>query len=172
MKLRVGQQIEPFIVKTIHGAQQTVPDPVRKLTHLQFRRFSGCPICNFHLRTFIKSADQLNAADIQEVVLFHSTATEMSKFQNDIPFVTVADPEKALYKKFGVDKSLLATLHPRALWAGIRGAILGKVGLKVENGPFGLPADILINREGIVVAVKYGAHAYDQWTVDELLTIA
>ncbi|MET4781484.1 hypothetical protein [Glaciihabitans sp. UYNi722] len=32
-------------------------------------------------------------------------------------------------------------------------------------------ADILVNSDGIVVAVKYGAHAGDQWSVDELLEI-
>ncbi|PRC90733.1 peroxiredoxin-like family protein [Solimicrobium silvestre] len=172
MKVRIGQKINSFTVETINGEQQMVPDPSRKFTHLQFRRFAGCPICNYHLHTFTKSAEQLKAADIQEIILFHSSATEMRKFQHDIPFATVADPEKTLYKKFGVDKSLFATMHPKPLWAGIRGMVLGKVGLKVENGPLGLPADILINQEGIVVAFKYGTHAYDQWEVNELLKIA
>jgi hypothetical protein len=35
-----------------------------------------------------------------------------------------------------------------------------------------LPADFLISRDGRVLARKYGAHAYDQWSVDELLTLA
>lgn len=84
----------------------------------------------------------------------------------------VTDDKKLFYKKFGVDKSLLATTHPSALWACLRGIVLGKMGLKVENGPFGLPADILINQQGLVVAVKYGKHAYDQWELDELLKMA
>jgi hypothetical protein len=49
---------------------------------------------------------------------------------------------------------------------------LGKMGVKIENGPLGLPADILIDRTGAVVAVKYGTHAYDQWEVLELLSYA
>jgi hypothetical protein len=33
----------------------------------------------------------------------------------------------------------------------------------------GLPADFLIAPDGRITALKYGRHAYDQWTIDELL---
>jgi hypothetical protein len=36
----------------------------------------------------------------------------------------------------------------------------------------GLPADFLIGTDGRVLAKKYGKHAYDQWSVDELLAHA
>ena len=36
----------------------------------------------------------------------------------------------------------------------------------------GLPADFRVNNEGRVLACKYGEHAYDQWSVDELLSLA
>jgi hypothetical protein len=39
------------------------------------------------------------------------------------------------------------------------------------KGGLGLPADVLIDADGRVVAVKYGEHAYDQWSVDELLAL-
>jgi hypothetical protein len=40
------------------------------------------------------------------------------------------------------------------------------------NGRLGLPADFLIAGDGRLVAVKYGSHAFDQWTVDDLLDLA
>lgn len=88
-----------------------------------------------------------------------------------MPFATVADLEKHYYKKFGVETSWLASLHPKALWAAIQGISIGMIGTKMENGPVGLPADILIDREGTVLAVKYGTHADDQWEVQELLSL-
>ena len=42
----------------------------------------------------------------------------------------------------------------------------------MTGGPFGLPAEMLIEPFGRVKAVKYGSHAYDQWSVDELLSLA
>jgi hypothetical protein len=43
---------------------------------------------------------------------------------------------------------------------------------KPTNGNLGLPAEMLISPAGYVTTVKYGQHAYDQWSVDELLAIA
>jgi peroxiredoxin len=171
MKVKVGEKIQPFTLVTIKGEALTVPDPARKFTHLQFRRFAGCPICNFHLHTFSKSAGTLDAAEIREIILFHSSVAEMKKYQNDIPFATVADPQKKLYKRFGVETSWRASLHPKALWAAVKGMLLGKMGVKMENGPLGLPADILLDQSGTVVAVKYGTHAYDHWEIPDLLAI-
>ncbi|MGW7379091.1 hypothetical protein [Streptomyces sp. NPDC054794] len=41
-----------------------------------------------------------------------------------------------------------------------------------HGGRLGLPADFLIAPDGCVLAAKYGEHAYDQWSVDELLGLA
>ena len=43
--------------------------------------------------------------------------------------------------------------------------------IRPNGGELGLPADLLLDQTGIVVAAKYGARASDQWTVDELLLI-
>ena len=48
----------------------------------------------------------------------------------------------------------------------------GRFYKRAENGITGLPADVLIDARGTVVAVKYGGHADDHWEVDELLALA
>jgi hypothetical protein len=42
----------------------------------------------------------------------------------------------------------------------------------IGGGPLGLPAEFLIAPSGQIKAVKYGTHAYDQWSVDELIALA
>jgi hypothetical protein len=44
-----------------------------------------------------------------------------------------------------------------------------KIPMMPGGGGLGLPADFLVASDGSVGEVNYGAHAYDQWTVDELL---
>jgi hypothetical protein len=44
--------------------------------------------------------------------------------------------------------------------------------LAMTGGPTGLPAEFLIAADGPIEAVKYGRHAYDQWSVEELLELA
>ncbi len=103
----------------------------------------------------------------------------MRQYEADLPFAVVGDAEKALYREFGVEAAPRALADPR-----VYGAILKAVGFAVaetvrkrrvvanatpHGGRLGLPADFLIAPDGRVMAAKYGTHADDQWSVDEVL---
>lgn len=163
--------------RSITGEPVPVPDPQR-LVHLQFRRFAGCPICNLHLQSFVARHDELDRASVREVVFFHSPADELAAHTADLPFATVADPDKVVYRRFGVEAGARALLDPRSWPAILRGGVLTTVGrfrapaLRQPGGRLGLPADFLIAPDGTVLAAKYGRHADDQWSVDEVLSHA
>jgi hypothetical protein len=57
---------------TVDNDAIPVRDPTLS-THLQFRRFAGCPICSLHLQSVAARHREIAAAGIREVVLFHST---------------------------------------------------------------------------------------------------
>jgi peroxiredoxin len=173
-KVEVGDVVAAHELSDIHDEPVRIPNPER-LVHLQFRRFAGCPICNLHMRSISRRHGEIVAAGVQEVVVFHSSADAMREFQADMPFKTIADPGKELYREFGVGASPKAVLNPRAWSAAARGmkgraSLRGAAGLSENH--LGLPADFLIGSEGRVLAVKYGSHADDQWSVDELLDLA
>lgn len=173
MKLQLGSTLPPMSLRTIQGKPVPVPDPAMRYVHLQFRRFAGCPVCNFHLHSLSRRSVEINAAGIREVVFFHSSAQEMLNYQAQLPFDCIADPGKKHYRQFGVETSWLAPFHPAVLWAGLRGILrTGKLYKKAENGVLGLPADFLIGPQGQVKALHYGTHAYDNWDADELLRLA
>lgn len=171
--LNVGDKVAPRTLISIDGAEVSIPAP-EMTVHLQFRRFAGCPICNLHIRETARRHQEIAAAGVREVVLFHSAAEQLRRYQADLPFAVVADPDRAVYAEFGVESSPFAVLHPRAFVAAARG--LRFTGLKGALSPgedhAGRPADFLIDPDGTVRARKYGAHADDQWSVDELLALA
>jgi peroxiredoxin len=180
-RLEPGATVAPHQLVAMSGEAVSIPDS-GQLVHLELRRFAGCPICNLHLRSVVQRKDELAAAGIKEVVVFHSTEAELRKYQAELPVTVIADPEKKLYAEFGVETSPRAVLNPRA-WPGVfRGlgrtigaAVKGKEKLppiNPQNGSLGLPGDFLIASDGHVIASKYGAHAFDQWTVDEVLGLA
>jgi peroxiredoxin len=181
-RLSVGDRFPQLELTGVLDEPIAVPDPGGALTHLQFRRFAGCPICNLHLRSITARLDEIAAAGIREVVVFHSTPAELRKYERDLPFSVVGDPERKLYRRFGVEASARSILRPgawRALptgwWHALRTAISKRrapMPANPTNGNLGLPADVLIDADGNVVAVKYGKHAYDQWSVDDLLAMA
>lgn len=172
-QLRAGDRVPTRTLRNIHGAEVPIPDARSPWTHLQFRRFAGCPICNLHLQTFVARSDEIAKAGIREVVVFHSPDASLLPFQGRFPFDVVGDPEKKLYAQFGVETSIYSLLNP-GTWPAIRAgrALADQPESEPEGGVLGLPADLLIAPDGTVAASHYGRHAYDQWSVDEILALA
>jgi len=165
---------------TIHSERIRVPDRELKV-HLQFRRFAGCPVCNLHLHSIVQRHGEIQEASIREVVVFHTNAEVLLQHAGDFPFDVIADPEKRLYAEFGVESGPQALLDPRAWIPILRGVIRSLRDLfrgrpmpstNPHGGRLGLPADFLIAPDGRVLARKYGLHAYDQWSVDEILALS
>lgn len=168
-----GQLLSPFRIRNIHGSEVSIPGP-EPWTHLQFRRFAGCPICNLHLQSIIARHQDIKEAGIREVVIFHSSDAELLPYQGHFPFDVVGDPTKTLYRKYGVESSIFAFLSLKAWAASLKGNLRKdkpKQKGMPNGGIAGLPADFLIASDGTVRAVHYGTHAYDQWTVNELLQL-
>lgn len=150
-------------------------------THLQFRRFAGCPICHLHLCSYAHRHQEVADAGIIEVLLFDSPDDELRGYQSLLPFAVMADRDWVLYRDFGLETGLRAAADPRAWWDAIRG---GTAALLHRNNPdcagvgrthgrthLGLPADFLIDPDGTMVAAHYGHDADDQWSVDQLLDV-
>lgn len=172
-KIVAGQYLPKLDLTNIHGQQVSVPAE-GTWTHLQFRRFAGCPICNVHLQTFIARYDEIVSEGIAEVVVFHSSDAELLPYQGQFPFDVIGDPKKVLYKQFGVEASISAFFSLKAWGASMRGLAIRdkpKMVMMPEGGPTGLPADFLVAPDGSVGAVHYGTHAYDQWSVDDMLKL-
>jgi len=179
-RIAIGTRIVPLELTTVSGVPAPLPCPGR-LTHLQFRRFAGCPVCDLHLASFRRRHAEIMDAEIAEVVVFHSPAAALQAYSDELPFALIADPEKRLYRRFGVEQSPRALLDPRA-WPFILGGVVRSLvrivrgrqpmpPISPEGGSLGLPADFLIAPDGTLVACHYGAHAYDQWSVDTLLAL-
>jgi len=172
--ISAGDKLDARTVTNLDGESVPIPDPNHRL-HLQFRRHAGCPVCNTHLRSVTQRLDEIKAAGIREVVFFHSAADLLRKHQEELPYDVIPDPERRSYGEFGVERSWRAILTPKILasvgtgFAQQRGK--GTLGTLTESH-LGMPADFLIDTDGTVLAVKYGEHAADQWSVDELLALA
>ena len=188
-RIRPGAVIKGRVFTAVDGAEVAVPDPAG-LTHLQFRRFAGCPICNLHLRSLVRREKELVASGVREVAFFHAPPDELRRYVADVPFALVGDPEKLTYREFGVEAAPRALLDPR-VWPTILHSVAVSLREVLRRGKpmppsrtphaarrtphggrTGLPADFLIGPDGTVLAAKYGAHAGDQWSADEVLRLA
>src|SRR5215472_10488575 len=124
-----GSVIPARQLTAVSGEPVKIPDPA-KLVHLQFARFAGCPICNLHLRSFVRRSGEIAGAGIREIVVFHSSDEKLRKYESDLPFTLIGDPGKRLYRQFGVESALRALVHPRMwplwprfIWNNLRTAV-------------------------------------------------
>jgi hypothetical protein len=90
-----GAQITGLALTAIFGEQVAVPDGHR-LTHLQFRRFASCPICDLHLSSFKRRHGEIERANIREVVVFHSQAENIVTYEGDLPFALIGSRKASL----------------------------------------------------------------------------
>jgi len=176
----IGERVGPLVLTTLSGR---IDVPAGEgLTHLQFRRFAGCPVCDLHLRSFARRHAEIERAGIREIVLFHSDEAALRAYAGELPFLPVADPHKRLYARFKVEAASRALRNPR-VWPYVLLGVLRSLArvlrrrqkmppMSPHGGRLGLPADFLIGSDGIVLACKYGEYAYDQWSVDDLLDLA
>jgi peroxiredoxin len=174
--LNTGDKVNARTLTTIEGTTVALP-AADGLVHLQFRRFAGCPICSLHMHEVARRHDEITKAGVTEVVVFHSSADRLRRYEADLPFAVVADPDRKLYQEFDVHNSIRGMLNrnvARAVGRGMRQthsarSVVGS--LAPTENHLGMPADFLIGADGGVVARKYGEHADDQWSVDELLRL-
>ncbi len=170
-KRQSGDLITNRVWQDVQGNQIIIPTPTG-LTHLQFRRYSGCAVCNLHLQSFISRQQELRTAGINEIVIFNSARERILEDMAESPFPIIADPRKYLYSEFGVETSPLAVFNPRVWLPAIKGALKFWVQLPRDQETMnGLPADFLIDSQGKIIAAHYGTHAYDQWSIEELLKL-
>jgi peroxiredoxin len=174
MKLKAGENFPPLHVRNVHGTNVSVPN-ADALVHLQFRRFAGCPVCNLHLRTFIQRHKEVIEGGVREIVVFHSSNGELLPYQGQFPFDVIGDPERKLYRQYGVETAISAILNPGTWPALLKGSLAKnkpKIPMIPNGGILGLPAEFLVDSQGIIKAAHYGRHAGDSWSVDEMLQLA
>jgi hypothetical protein len=128
------------------------------------------------LRSIARRYEEIVAAGIREVVVFHSSRETMLDFQDELPFAAIADPEKKLYAEFGVAQmTWLSAFDPRS-WRAVYRALTRSPSLRGALGRgeahMGLPADFLFGADGVILAAKYGEYVDDHWSVDDILALA
>ncbi|MEV5974693.1 peroxiredoxin-like family protein [Streptomyces sp. NPDC051921] len=163
---------------TMTGAAPPVLGRSGRSVVLKFYRFANCPLCNLHLHSWVVRAAEVKAAGLVPVAVFHSPVRALREQLQQgaaVPFDVIADPDKRLFRAYGVEESLAGMLHARvaadnmrALRAGYRSMLpFGH-----EGGIRGHPADFLVDPDGIVRLAHYGADYADTLDVDTVLNAA
>ena len=112
------------------------------------------------------------AAGLTTIVFYHSPAEKLAATQDvATPFDLVADPEKQIFAKYGVETGLRGFVSPtvmrdyaKALAAGYAPGLFSSDGGVTTN-----PADFIVDANGQIVFAHYGTQYADSLDATDVL---
>ena len=141
---------------------------------LKFYRFATCPVCNLHMHRFIKEYRTLEALGLTTVVLFHSPAAKVEESHDEaLPFNLVPDPDKRIFRAFGVETGWAGMFSPTVMREYIKALRAGfPPGLLTSDGGItGNPADFIVDADGRIAFARYGRHYADSLGAAEIADV-
>ncbi|HEY5994065.1 MAG TPA: redoxin domain-containing protein [Gallionellaceae bacterium] len=134
----------------------------RKLLLSLFRE-ANCPFCNFRVYDLTNNHPNLAELGLDIVAVFKSGRDDIDRFiaQRPRPFRMVADPEGKAHQAFHVDSSWWGKAKAMLLRLPDLMRGMGMTGMRGMATGNLMPADFLIDENGIVVETYYGQDAGD-----------
>jgi peroxiredoxin len=162
MRLKVGDTAPSISVTGLRDEQIDTTHWNDKPVWVGFFRFASCPLCNLRVHQMIGSWPRYSP-HCHYVAVFQSPAERFEGFltKHSPPFPVVADPEMDLFRRFGVESSVMKAMSPdvltRTAEAMKQGFALGPLSPK-DGAAFRVPADFIIGTDGTLTMVHYGAN--------------
>jgi peroxiredoxin len=172
MTLQVGQPVPEFTATDIFGSPVSPSDYRGRKLMIAFFRFAACPYCNLrvHELTAKQSAyrDRLNI-----LTVFQSPAETLQRHtvMRRLPFTQIADPDMRLFGLFDGELSWAKFIsgHVFHVPQWFQGVGKGAFSAGARTGDLRLvPADFLIDEEGIVQRAHYGRDVTDHMPLREI----
>jgi thioredoxin-dependent peroxiredoxin len=174
MRLTVGARAPMFAAQALGGRLVDLSALRGRTVLLKFYRFATCPVCNLHLHHFITQYGVLEALGLTTVVLFHSPAARIEASRRDAaPFDLVPDPDKRIFRAFGVETGWAGMFSPAVMRDYMRALALGfPPGMLTSDGGItGNPADFIVGSDGRIAFAHYGRHYADSLGATEIAAI-
>jgi len=180
MKLRVGQEAPKFDFEDIYGQEVSLKKMLGNKVYLSFFRSTSCPFCNLRAYQMIKMTPRLKDK-IQMVFIFETKKSYLlnSSFTEELkPIQVIGDTEKELYHLYGAESSfkmLAKSPFSRKYYQQLKTIKDLDLEVSKEDKSFDktqVPADFLIDEEGLLQVVHYGNNITDRLDEDIIVKYA
>jgi thioredoxin-dependent peroxiredoxin len=177
MRIQTGTPAPEFQTEDIFTRAVTQPQTSsdqRKWRLLSFLRNGACAICNLRVHQLIEQYPNLQAK-LEVIAVFESSPESIRQHvgRQDAPFPIIADPNAVLYTLYGVETSeekVARTMQMPETQIAIQGAASQGFALTPEEGSnfYRIPADFLIDPNGMVQRAHYAEHLTDHLPLNEI----
>lgn len=143
---------------------------------LSFYRFASCPFCNLRLHRLISRYDELRDR-ITAVAVFDSPLDDLRRHaeRHEAPFPILADPGNTAYRAYGIEHSFAGVLKAVVFrMPTLLHAMFGKgyLPLRMTGSLTTMPADFLVDGDGIIRVAHYGRDEGDHLPLDVIVGFA
>ncbi len=176
MKFIPGQKAPLFAVQDIFGNTVNLAQIQNQKIILSFFRYATCPMCNVQIAKIMQQKEYFEKNNLKVIAVFESSAESLMEYivdRHDFHFTILADPNRELYRMYGVKPSWLKTLKTLSL-KGLENILLAlkkgyKIISKVEGTVNQIPADFLIDEDKIIRIAHYGDSVVDHYPLENFL---
>lgn len=175
-KIKEGQVAPTFVVVDSKGDTINIEKLKGKKVFLAFFRYASCPVCNFRMNEIIQNYEAIQAKGYEFIAVFESNNATLQQYltETQVPFPIVGDPDLVLYKKYGVQKSfwrMVGSMFNKKTRSNLKeGKVLVKgKNLKRDGQMSRIPADFLIDENGVITKAYYGTNIGDHLPLETIL---
>lgn len=174
-KLKIGDEAPHFETIDANGDTIKLSNYKGQKVLIAFFRYAGCPVCNFRVHDLIENYESIRTKGYEIIAIYESDNNILKDYltETTVPFQVIGDPELALYKKYGVEKSFSKMMgsffkkQPKE--AMKKGSKLFSKKIKRDGNLTRLPADFIVDENGMLKAVHYGTSIGDHLPIAEIL---
>ena len=180
MKIDLNVKAPLFKLDDVYGRNIDLAAYRGRKVFLGFFRHAGCPFCNLRVHALSQLHTQMGTQGLDMIFFFESPARLilMSTFHQGVsPVPIISDPEKRWYDAYGLEES-----NGKATAGHLTSFVTTLVRAKLKGLPVHLmaggeaygtmPADFLLDEEGIIRQVHYSERLNDRLPLDAVAAFA
>ena len=171
MKIQPGHPAKRFSAEDITGNTFTLQDFKGKRLMLSFYRYAACPLCNLRVHQLIQQHPSFVEKNLHLVAVFQSPIESILKYagKQNAPFPVIADPERILYRLYGIESSWSGFIRGSLRLPMVSSALMkGFWPGKMEGIKSMVPADFLIGPDLTVQVAYYGSDIGDHLPIEKI----
>ena len=171
MRLKAGEEVKHIKLPAIEGSVFDTERLKGKPFMLSFFRFAGCPFCNLRLHELAKRYQEFGD-DFRVVAIFDSPLANLVFHTrgHKAPFPILADEGNQYYREYGIEHSFGGVMKGMLFRMPtlMRAMMKGYIPTTIKGSITTMPADFLIDRNGIIQKAHYGSDEGDHLAFDEV----
>ena len=173
MTLSALQHSLDFNRNDIYGESISLNNLKGKKILLSFFRDATCPFCHSRLYELTFHQDKWKDQNLEVIAVFTSSNAQVLRHvaKKPRPFRMIADPELTIYQQYGVQKSIKGMMKGMLFKMNkmLKGFLNGgSMATMLQPHSTIIPADFLINEQGIIEQVWYGEDPSDHIPMDDI----